>query len=123
MLRFCADFGGSDSYDFIYTGFEDLGYHRHMTVIHISDTDAAHELANAMARVYAGEEVVIENGKFAVAMVPASIPLRRSISECIALARKHEEETGESPVLDADFVVDVEEVIRNRKPWNPPTWD
>jgi hypothetical protein len=50
-------------------------------------------------------------------------PLRRSISECIALAKKHEEETGESPVLDSEFAADVEEIIRNRKPWNPPSWD
>jgi hypothetical protein len=44
-------------------------------------------------------------------------------SESIALARKHEEETGEAPALDPDFAADVEEIVRNRKPWNPPTWD
>ena len=38
-------------------------------------------------------------------------------------ARKHEQETGEAPVLDADFADDVAEIIRNRKPWNPPAWD
>ena len=44
----------------------------------------------------------------------------RPISECIALAKKREEETGEAPVVDPDFAADV---IRNRKPWNPPAWD
>jgi hypothetical protein len=39
------------------------------------------------------------------------------------MAKKHEEETGEAPVLDPDFAVYVEEIISNRKPWNPPTWD
>jgi SepF-like predicted cell division protein (DUF552 family) len=94
-----------------------------MAVIHISETEAARDLANAMARVYAGEEVIIDNGKLAVAMVPTPIALRRSVSECIALARKHEEETGKAPVLDPDFAADVEEIVRNRKPWNPPAWD
>jgi hypothetical protein len=39
------------------------------------------------------------------------------------LAKKHEEETGKAPVLESDFASDVEEIIRNRKPWNPPAWD
>jgi hypothetical protein len=47
----------------------------------------------------------------------------RLISEPIAPAKKHEEETGEAPVLDPDFAADVEEIILNRKPWNPPAWD
>jgi len=94
-----------------------------MAVIHISEAEAARDLANAMARVYAGEEIIIDNGKLAVAMVPTPIPPRRSVSECIALAKKHEEETGEAPVLDPDFAADVEEIIRDRKPWNPLSWD
>jgi SepF-like predicted cell division protein (DUF552 family) len=94
-----------------------------MAVIHITEAGTARDLANAMARVYAGEEVIIDNGKLAVAMVPTPMPSRRSVSECIALAKKHEVETGEAPVLDPDFAVDVEEIVRNRKPWNPPTWD
>jgi hypothetical protein len=76
-----------------------------------------------MARVYAGEEVIIDNGKLAVAMVPTPMPSRRSVSECIALAKKHEEATGEAPVLDPDFAADIEEVISSRKPWTPPAWD
>ena len=53
----------------------------------------------------------------------AAAPVRRTISECIALAEAHEKETGDAPVLDADFAADVEEIVRNRKPWNPLTWD
>ena len=47
----------------------------------------------------------------------------RKISECIALAKAHEKETGQAPVLDPDFAADVEDIIRDRKPWNPPSWD
>lgn len=94
-----------------------------MAVVHISDADAIRDLAGIMARVYAGEEIVIDNGTLTVAMVPSAIPSRRSVSECIAFAKKHEEETGEVPVLDPDFAADVKEIVQNRKPWNPPTWD
>lgn len=98
-------------------------YHRRMAVIHISEAEAARDLTGIMLRVNAGDEVIIDNGKMAVAMVPMSFPSRRSVSECIALAKNHEEETGEAPVLDADFGADVEEIVRNRKPWNPTAWD
>jgi hypothetical protein len=49
--------------------------------------------------------------------------VRRSISEGIALAKAHEEETSKAPVLDPDFAEDLEEIIIHRKPWNPPAWE
>ena len=94
-----------------------------MATIHISEADAARDFASLMARVRAGAEIIIESDSHPAAVLRAAGPLRRSISECIALAKKHEEETGEAPVLDPDFAADVEEIINNRKPWNPPAWD
>jgi antitoxin (DNA-binding transcriptional repressor) of toxin-antitoxin stability system len=100
-------------------------YNRFMAknVIHISEAEAASDFAALMARVRAGAEVVIENGERPVAVLHAAEPVRRSISECIALAKAHEEETGKAPVLDPDFAEDVEEILSHRKPWNPPAWE
>jgi antitoxin (DNA-binding transcriptional repressor) of toxin-antitoxin stability system len=92
-------------------------------VIHISEAEAASDFAALMARVRAGAEVIIENGDRPVAVLHAAEPVRRSISECIALAKAHEEETGKAPVLDPDFAEDVAEVISHRKPWNAPAWE
>jgi len=75
-----------------------------------------------MARVRAGAKVVIENGERPVAVLHAAEP-RRTITECIALAKAHEEETGKAPILDPDFAEGVEEILRHRKPWNPPAWE
>ena len=94
-----------------------------MARIHISEAEAARDFASLMARVRAGAEVVIEDGVLPVALISKAVLVSSTISDCIALARRHEEETGEAPVLDADFAADVEEIIRNRKPWNPPAWD
>ena len=94
-----------------------------MAVIHISEADAARDFPGLMAHVRAGAEIVIESNAAPVAVLRTPAPPRRSIEECIALAKKHEEETGEAPVLDPDFAADVEEIVRNRKPWNPPAWD
>jgi hypothetical protein len=91
--------------------------------IHISEAEAARDFTALMAHVRAGAEVVIENGALPVALIRSAVPISSAISDCIALAKKHEEETGDAPVLDPDFAADVEEIIRNRKPCNPPAWD
>jgi len=41
---------------------------------------------------------VIENGERPVAVLHAAEPVRRNISECIELAKAHEEETGKAPI-------------------------
>jgi antitoxin (DNA-binding transcriptional repressor) of toxin-antitoxin stability system len=92
-------------------------------VIHISEAEATSDFAALMVRVRAGARVIIENGARPVAVLHAAEPERRSISECIALAKAHEEETGKAPVLDPDFAEDVEEILSHRKPWNPPAWE
>ena len=92
-------------------------------VVHISEAEAASDFAALMARVRAGAKVIIENGGRPVAVLYAAEPVRRSISECIALAKAHEDETGKAPVLDPDFAEDVEDIISHRKPWNPPAWE
>jgi len=92
-------------------------------VIHISETDAANDFASLMARVHEGTEIIIEHESMPVAVLHSTGPVRRSVSECIALAKAHEKATGEVPVLDSDFAEDVEEIIKNRKPWTPPAWE
>jgi antitoxin (DNA-binding transcriptional repressor) of toxin-antitoxin stability system len=94
-------------------------------VIHISEEEAARDFAGVMARVRAGAEVVIESDARAVAVMrPAGDEFRpRLLSESIALAKKHAEELGYEPRMDPDFAADVEEIIRSRKPWNPPAWE
>lgn len=92
-------------------------------VVHVNEADAVRDLASILKRVQAGAEVVIERDAQPLAIIRAAAPARRTISECIALAEAHEKETGEAPVLDPDFAADVEQIVRNRKRWNPPSWD
>lgn len=91
--------------------------------IHISEAEAASDFPALMARVRAGAKVIIENGASPVAVLHAAEPPRRSISDCIELAKTHEEESGKAPVLDPDFAEDVEEILSHRKPWPPPAWE
>jgi antitoxin (DNA-binding transcriptional repressor) of toxin-antitoxin stability system len=94
-----------------------------MAVTHISEAEAASDFAGLMARVRAGEEIVIESGSHPVAIIRAANPPRRSISESIALAEARSKERGYTPVMDSGFAADMEEIIRDRKPRNTSDWD
>ncbi len=93
-------------------------------VIHISDAEAASDFAALLERVRSGAEVAIEHDARPVAVLhPAEPRVGRLISESIALAEAHAKELDYEPTMDPDFAADVEEIIRNRQRWNPPTWD
>ncbi|HTS06580.1 MAG TPA: hypothetical protein VMP68_13425 [Candidatus Eisenbacteria bacterium] len=91
-------------------------------VVHISEEEASRNFADVLARVRAGAEVVIESGKLPVAVIHATAPPRRSISESIALAEARSKELGYKPVMDAEYAADMEEIIRNRKPRDTSAW-
>ncbi len=91
--------------------------------LHITEADLVRDPRAILQRAQNGVEIIIERDAQPVAVLRAVNPLRRSISECITLAKAHEEETGLTPTLDSDFAAEIEEIIRNRQPWNPPAWD
>jgi antitoxin (DNA-binding transcriptional repressor) of toxin-antitoxin stability system len=92
-------------------------------VVYVNEADVVRDLAAILKSVEAGAEIVIERDAQPLAVIRAAGPSRRMISECIALAEAHEKEPGQAPVLDPDFAADIEEIVRNRKPWNSPSWD
>ena len=85
-----------------------------MATIHITGAEAARDFIGLMAKVRAGAEVIIDDGVNPPAILRSAVPAPRTISESIEIARRLQVETGESPVLDADFADDVAEIIRNR---------
>ena len=89
-------------------------------VIHISEKEAAQTtVASLLVHVRAGAEVVIENDARPVAVVSPAEPVRRTISECMALLPEDSEAT-----IDPDFAKDVEAAVEyHREPLNPPAWD
>jgi hypothetical protein len=52
------------------------------------------------------------------------VALARSIDECIALAKLHEERLGSAPAPDEDFARDVLIAVEERRePFRPLAWD
>jgi antitoxin (DNA-binding transcriptional repressor) of toxin-antitoxin stability system len=90
-----------------------------MATVHIPETEAASNFESLMARVRAGEEIVIESGSVPVALLKASPKLGLTLKERIALLP--EDSTG---VMDEDFARDVAAAIEaHRESLNPPAWD
>jgi hypothetical protein len=62
--------------------------------------------------------VVVESDHQAIAVLKPAAPLRRKISECIALLP-----ADSTATIDADFAGDVEATIAaHREPLEPPAW-
>lgn len=90
-----------------------------MEPLHISEGDLARDIQSILKRVETGSEVIIERDAQPVAVLRPAGPLRRRISECIALMP-----AGSTATIDADFSKDVEAVINShREPLEPPIWD
>jgi antitoxin (DNA-binding transcriptional repressor) of toxin-antitoxin stability system len=93
-------------------------------VIHISETDAASDLASLLDRVRDGAEVIIERDARPVAVVrPPENPGGRMLSESIALAEAHAKKLGHEPIMDPDFAADLREIINSRKPRDLSAWE
>ncbi len=93
--------------------------------VHITEAELARDIPAVLARVAEGDEVIVEQDHRPVAIIktPPSGP-RRMLSECIALAKAHEQKLGSAPILDPDFAKDVQSAVDSRRePFHPPEWD
>ena len=96
-------------------------YNPDMATMHISEEEAVRNFAAVLARVRAGEEVLIEKDARPVAVLrPAGSRPGRLLSESIALAEAH----GSTATLDENFSRDLETIVNShREPLEPPAWD
>ena len=84
----------------------------------MTEAEVASNFAAALEKVRQGLEVVVENDHQAIAVLKPAEPPRRKISECIAMLP-----ADSTATIDPDFAADVEEIVKNRKAWNPPAWE
>jgi antitoxin (DNA-binding transcriptional repressor) of toxin-antitoxin stability system len=95
-----------------------------MATIHIPEAEAARDFTGLLARVRAGEVIVIDSEAApAVLLRVAAEPRGRLLSESIALAEAHAKQLGYEPIMDASFAADLEDIIASRKPRDQSTWD
>ncbi len=91
--------------------------------MHVNEADLIQDVRAFLNRVQEGFEIVIERDKQSLAVLRSANLVHHTISECVLLAKAHEEETGSAPTLDLDFIEDLKEIVASRKPWDVPSWD
>jgi antitoxin (DNA-binding transcriptional repressor) of toxin-antitoxin stability system len=89
----------------------------------IREADLAGALGSVLHRVEDGAEFIVERDDRPIAVIRPAVPFGRKISDCIALAARHESEAGPVPVLEPDFAEDLAEIVRSRKPREVVDWD
>ena len=95
-----------------------------MATVRITEAEFARDIHAVLAKVQEGLEVIVEQDHRPVAVIKTPQGPGRKISECIALAKAHEEKLGYAPVPDPDFAKDVQAAIdAHREPFSPPPWD
>lgn len=90
-----------------------------MGTTHISLAEAARDLPELLDRVRAGEDIVIDDGSpTPIRLAPAS-PARsgKLVSEVIAALEGREKELGHPLRMGPDFADDLDEIVRNRRPY------
>jgi len=88
-----------------------------MGTLRITQAELARDIHAVLAKVQQGVEVIVEQDHRPVAVIRTPLPMRRLLSESIALA----EARGTDAIPDEGFAKDVEEGITERsQPWNPP---
>ena len=88
-------------------------------VLHISEADLVRDVRTILQRVQTGAEIVVERDAQPVAVIRAAAPVRRKISECIAMLP-----ADSTATIDPDFAKDVDAAIAaHREALEPPQWD
>jgi len=81
-----------------------------VATIHISEAEAIRGFPGLLARAQMGVEIVVElESAPSIILRKAAEPRGRLHSESIALAEAHARATGSEPVMDVEFVADLEE--------------
>jgi prevent-host-death family protein len=90
-----------------------------MEPLHISEADLAKNIGAILQRVQTGGEVIVERNAQPLAVIRPAEPVRRRISECIAMLP-----ADSTATIDPGFAKDVEAAIESHhEPLEPPSWD
>jgi antitoxin (DNA-binding transcriptional repressor) of toxin-antitoxin stability system len=90
-----------------------------MEPLHITERELVKDAPAILRRVESGAEIVIDRDAHAVAVIRSAKPVRRKISECIALLPPDSVAT-----IDPDFAKDVEAgIMAHREALESPDWD
>lgn len=90
-----------------------------MAQVHMTEAEVSGDFAAVLRKVGRGEEIMVRRSGHIVAVIRQADVKHATLSELIARAEEREVERGYAITLDEDFAADVEQIVRDRKPWTP----
>jgi antitoxin (DNA-binding transcriptional repressor) of toxin-antitoxin stability system len=91
-----------------------------MSTVRITETELARDVHAVLEKVQQGVEVIIEKDHLPVAVIKASKPAGRLITEVLADLKAR----GSTAIIDDEFARDIQDGINlYRESWHPPSWD
>lgn len=89
----------------------------------MTEAEVVGDFAAVLREIGHGEEVVVDRNGQSVAIIKPADQEPRTLSELIALAELREKARGYAITLDEDYAADVAQIVRERKPWAPRSWE
>ena len=91
-----------------------------MSTVRITETELARDVHGVLEKVQQGVEVIVEQNHRPVAVIKASPPAGRLLTEVLADLKAR----GSTAVIDDEFARDIQDGINAyRESWHPPSWD
>ena len=90
-----------------------------MAQVRMTEAEVSSDFAAVLQKIGHGEEVVVDRNGKPVAIIKSAEQEPLGLSELIALAGQREKERGFEITLDEDYAADLEQIVRERKPWTP----
>jgi antitoxin (DNA-binding transcriptional repressor) of toxin-antitoxin stability system len=91
-----------------------------MSTVRISESELAGDVHGVLEKVQQGIEVIVEQNHRPVAVIKASKPAGRLLTDVLADLKAR----GSTAVIDDEFASDIQDGINAyRESWHPPSWD
>jgi antitoxin (DNA-binding transcriptional repressor) of toxin-antitoxin stability system len=94
-----------------------------MAQVHMTEAEVSSDFAAVLKKIGRGEETVVDRNGQPVAIIKPARTEPPTISDLIERASQREEQRGYTVTLDEDYATDIEQIVRERKPWTPRSWE
>jgi antitoxin (DNA-binding transcriptional repressor) of toxin-antitoxin stability system len=95
-----------------------------MAQVHMTEAEVSGNFGTVLKKVGHGEEIVVDRDGQPVAIIrPPAERKPRTFSQLSTLAGQREKERGFAVTLDENYAADIEQIVRERKPWAPRSWE
>ena len=94
-----------------------------MVHVQMTEAEVTNDFSAALRKIGQHEGVVVDRDGRPIAFIKVALPQPRPLSELIELATERERVRGYAITLDEDYASDVEQIVSEREPLTPISWE